>query len=118
MYLFNYGLHQMMSYRKNIINLLQPNINIHILHIIRRFNTMCSYSLTSICTFSRFHYFQKMGITFTSVDFIHSEHRKTQTIVITTKYITWDNCKELMNSQKFQFVSHSKKGQVELTNQS
>ena len=88
MYLFNDGLHQMMSYRKNIINLLQPNINIHILHIIRRFNTMCSYSLTSICTFSRFHYFQKMGITFMSVDFIHSEHRKTQTIVITTKYIT------------------------------
>ena len=79
---------------------------------------MCSYSLTSICTFSRFHYFQKMGITFTSVDFIHSEHRKTQTIVITTKNITWDNCKELMSSQKFQFVSHSKKGWVELTNQS
>ena len=48
---------------------------------------MCSYSLTSICTFSRFHYFQKMGITFTSVDFIHSEHHKTQTIVITTKNI-------------------------------
>ena len=70
---------------------------------------MCSYSLTSICTFSRFHYFQKMGITFTSVNFIHSEHRKTQTIVITTKNITWDNCKGLMCSQKFQLFLISKK---------
>ena len=34
MYLFNDGLYQMMSYRKNIINPLQPNINIHILQIV------------------------------------------------------------------------------------